>query len=195
MPPIGRPRPEKPAVGVVGLLARSRTRSRGRRQAQSRPRTASPPEPHRIRQRDPRPARARHRRARAAAGRRHRRARLRQRRRSAHRLAGADGAVPVRGAQDRPAGARVPDRSRRRAVSAAEDAHAGRSAQRRPAVRIARRRRRAPLLPGGRRVQDQGQAEVEPLRLHPRPGPAAATRRPARWRARQALHRRRARRI
>ena len=46
-------------------------------------------------------------------------------------------------------------------------------------------------FPRGRRVQDQGQAEVEPLRLHPRPGPAAGSRRAARWCAREALHRRR----
>ena len=177
--------------GVAGLLARGRTRSGRRGEAEPRPRPASPPEPDRIRERHSRHAGARRRRAEPAARRRHRRARLRQRRRGADRLAGADGTVPVCRAQDRPARSRVPDRSRRGVVSAAEDAHPGRSAQRGSAVRIARRRRGAPLLPRGRRVQDQGQAEVEPLRLHPRPGTAAGSRRAARWRAREALHRRR----
>ena len=191
MPPVGRPRPEKPvAASLVSSLEAGLDRA-----AAAKPNPGRAPL-HRLNRteyanairdmlaldvdvRDP------------AARRRHRRARLRQRRRGADRLAGADGTVPVCRAQDRPARSRVPDRSRRGVVSAAEDAHPGRSAQRGSAVRIARRRRGAPLLPRGRRVQDQGQAEVEPLRLHPRPGTAAGSRRAARWRAREALHRRR----
>ncbi len=184
--------PRKRPRAIVRVVARSGPRPRGGRpQPQSGPAAAASAEPHRIRQRHPRSARARHRRPRAAAGRRHRRARVRQRRRGADRLAGADGALSVRRAENRPAGARLPDRAGRRAVSGAADAGAGRSAQRRSAVRVARRRGRAPLLPRRRRLHDQDQAEGESLRLHPRPRPAAAARRAARRRARQAVHGRR----
>ena len=159
MPPVGRPRPDKPAVAA--LIASLETGLD--RAAAARPNPGRPPL-HRLNRTEyanairdllaldvdvPR----------AAAGRRHRRARLRQHRRRAHGVAGADGALPVRGAQDRPAGGRLPDAVRASELyHAAPHARTGRSAERRPAVRIARRRGRAALLPGGWRVHDQDQA-------------------------------------
>ena len=65
------------------------------------------------------------------------------------------------------------------------------AAGRGPAVRLARRPRGAPLLPGRRRVLLKIRLQAATLRLHPRHRPAAPARRPARRRAGQAVHGRR----
>ena len=70
---------------------------------------------------------------------------------------------------------------------------AGRSAERRPAVRIARRHRGSLQLPGRRRIPDQGPAAPPVSGLPDGHGLAAAARRPARWQAAEAVHRRRRR--
>ena len=174
----------RPAAARRGDLRRADRldrgpRRRGRRRA-PRPGPAprrAPVEPGRVRQRHPRPARARHRRADAAAAGRFG-LRLRQHRRRAVGLADADRAVPVRLAQDRPAGGRRSDAAaddgslRGRQEPAPE-----RAGRRRPAVRLARRAGRRALLPGGRRVRREDLPAADLRR--PRAGHARA---PSRWR-------------
>ena len=128
----------------------------------------------------------------AAAGRRDRRRQLRQLRRRPHDLDGAPralsvGRAPGHAAGDGPASGQSGARDLR--DSAAR--RAGRSAERRPAVRIARRHRRSPRLSRRRRVPDQGPPPAAVSGLHHGHGLAAAARRPARWQAAEAVHRRR----
>ena len=194
MPPVGRPRPDKPAVGGADLR-RSKPGSIAPRR---RSRTPAVPPLHRLNRTE------------YANAIRDLlaldvdvRALLPADDTDEHgfdniadvlsRLAGADGALPVRGAQDQPAGGRLPDRSGRRScITLPRMLDAGRSAQRGPAVRIARRRRGAPLLPGRRRVHDQGQAASRTSTTTSAAWAGRSSSTSARWRAREALHGRRA---
>ena len=154
------------------------------------------PQPRRVRQRRARPARPGDRRARPAAGRRLG-LRLRQHRRRADRLARPAGPLPVGGRQDQPPRRRRPDAApRRHPVQDLPPAAAGGTHERGPAVRLARRARRAPPLSPRRRlpVPDQPGAPPQPAGIRertparvpsgPRPGQAVRLRQvrePAGW--------------
>ena len=157
MPPPGRPRPD------AATYARLRASLEGEldRAWAAGAESGTDRAVHRLNRTeynnaDSRSVRARPRREVAAAGRRHRRRQLRQLRRRAFDLDRAPrtlsvGRPPGDAAGDRPSAcgaepADVRDSAARRA---------GRSAERRSAVRIARRHRRPLPLPGRRRVPDQ----------------------------------------
>ena len=147
----------------------------------------------RIQQRDSRPVRARPRCEAAAARRRDGGRQLRQLRGCPLDFDGPPRAIPVGGAS----GHAARDGSASRAVPALETfeiplhVRAGRPAERRPAVRISRRHRDSPRLSGRRRVPDQGSSPAAVSGLHHGHGLAAAARRPPRWQAAEAVHRRR----
>ena len=110
----------------------------------------------------------------------------------AYDLDGAPGAIPVGG----PPGDAARDRSAARQPGARDvrdsAAHrAGRSAERRSAVRLSRRHRRSPQLSRRRRVPHQGPSAAAVPGLHHGHGLAAAARRSARRQAAEAVHRRR----
>ena len=137
---------------------------------------------------------ARPRREDAAAWRRHRRRQLRQRRRGVEHLDRAPrtlslGRPPGDAARDRPSafGAKPAD------VRDSAARPAGRSAERRSAIRLARRHRRPLPVPGRRRVRDHDPAAPPVSGLPDGNGLAADARRAARRQAAEALHRRRRR--
>ena len=195
MPPPGMPRPDAATYRAVATALERDIDRAWASQPESGPhRRRPPPQSHRIQQRRPRPVRARPRRQAAAARRRDGRRQLRQLRRRAVDLDGAPGAISVGGssghaARDRPS-------ARQPGVATFEIPHArdaGRSAERGSAVRIARRHRHSPQLSRRRRVPHQGPAAAPVSGLPQGHGMAAAARRPSRWQAAEAVHRRRRR--
>ena len=183
-------------VSHRGRLARARDRPRLDRASEpgAGPRR-SPSQSHRIQQCGARSARPRspHRGCPiAAARRRHRRRQLRQLRRRPHHFNRASRALPVGRAPadaacDRPSAIASGDRDIR--DSAAR--HAGRSPERRPAARLARRHRRALRLSDRRGVPDQSPFAAAVSGLHHGHGLAAAARCAARWAPAQTVYCRR----
>ena len=157
MPPREEPQPELEARESFVAALESTLDAAAAARPYAGARIRAPAEPRRVRQCRARPVRRRDRRRRAAAERR-RRLRLRQHRIGAHDVAAAaralsDGGAPHRGCSDRrcPSGADgsdVQDRCR----SHTEPAHG------RAAARHARRHRRPPQFPGGRRIRAVGPA-------------------------------------
>ena len=197
MPPPGRPRPDAATYRRRGQLAGDRHRPGVGGQSESGPDQRRPSsESHGIQQRDPRPVRAR----------------------SDFDVKSllpgdetADGSfdnfadvltistahleryLSVARQVTRLATGLPPASSGARDVRDSAARRAGRPAERRPAVRIARRHRGSPRLSGRRRVPDQGPPAAAVSGLHHGHGLAAAARRPPRRQAAEAVHRRRRR--
>ena len=194
--PAGRPRPDAATYDALRRWLEGEHRSRVGRESESRPDQRGPsPQSHRVQQRGPRPVRARHVDVKSllpgdetADGSFDNFAdvltistahleRYLSVARQVTRL--ATGLPPASPALDdlRDSAARRP----------------GRSAERRPAVRIARRHRGPLQVSGRRRVPDQGPAAPAVSGLPDGHGLAAAARRAPRRQAAEAIHRRRRR--
>ena len=195
MPPAGMPRPDAATYHAVASSLEAEHRSGMGGEPEPGPDQRRPsPQSRGIQQRHPRSVRARRRRDVAAAGRRDGRRQLRQLRRRALDLDGAPRTLPVGGASgDAARGRPAAGDSRRRALRDSAARGAGRSAERRPAVRFARRHGDSLRLSRRRRVPDQGSSPQAVSGLRHGHGLAAAARRPPRWRAGEAVHRRRRR--
>ncbi len=174
--------------------ARSRARRGRGRQSQSGPRHRPSAEPDRVHERGSRSAGARHRRAIAAARRRTRSAGLRQRGGRALGLAAAARELSRCGRHGEPARDwRSLARHRREHVQDSDRAGPGRSHERRPSLRIARRHLHSVSVPARRRIPHQGAAEASALSVSDRHGRAAPDRHSPRRHVDQALHDRRRR--